>query len=442
MARFFKPQKRKVTDNSHKELHIRRLDHLGSGIAYWQDKPVFVEGALPDETVLVQLIEDKKQYARGRVMKRLSDNVQRVKPKCPLYQQCGGCHLQHLSHEGQVAAKQASLLELMTKFSQVSEFGSDVVAEPVVSAPFGYRRCARLGIMMDKKGGLQIGFRQKNSKVLVDVAHCPVLVDELNDILPSLRTLLTFLKSKKHLGHIELIAADNGPVVLLRHLSPLPKIDLDAIMSFSLQYNIMFYLEPESGQVISINGEMPYYILMDDKFTFSPKDFIQVNANVNTAMVEQALSWLDIQHNDRILDLFCGLGNFSLPLAQKAESVVGVEGIDDMVVRSEMNAKANHRDNVTFYQANLEEDVTQQIWAKAPFNKILLDPARAGASGVMTHILALKPERIVYVSCNPATLARDSKILLDKGYQLARLGMLDMFPQTGHLESMALFMKQ
>jgi 23S rRNA (uracil1939-C5)-methyltransferase len=174
---------------------------------------------------------------------------------------------------------------------------------------------------------------------------------------------------------------------------------------------------------------------------FSPKDFIQVNRNVNSLMVHQALDWLDVGPTDRVLDLFCGLGNFSLPLAKRAKALVGVEGVDEMVHRASDNALINQLNNASFYQANLEEDVTSMVWAQEHFNKILLDPARAGAAGVMQHVVNLNPERVVYVSCNPATLARDSQVLLKQGYQLERLGMLDMFPHTGHLESMALFIK-
>lgn len=196
---------------------------------------------------------------------------------------------------------------------------------------------------------------------------------------------------------------------------------------------------PEADVLNHVRGEEPFYLIDGTKIYFTPKDFIQVNRNVNEQMVEQALSWLDLNENDSVLDLFCGLGNFSLPLAKKVKTVVGIEGVDEMVQRAKLNAERNQLSNVSFYQANLEEEVSEQVWASTKFTKILLDPARAGAAGVMETVAKLKPQTVVYVSCNPATLARDSQLLIQHGFKLTRLGMLDMFPHTGHLESMALF---
>ncbi|WP_305830291.1 23S rRNA (uracil(1939)-C(5))-methyltransferase RlmD [Photobacterium leiognathi] len=438
MARFFKPQKRK-TDTKHKEITISRLDHLGAGIGHLNNKPVFIDGALPDETVVVQLTEDKKNYARARVIKRLKDSSARIKPHCPIYDQCGGCNLQHLSHQGQVIAKQQALTELMEKFA-ITEEGTTQVA-PIVGQSEHYRRCARFSVRMLPNGQMVFGFRKKQSKDIVDVTSCPVLATELDSLLPALRELLSGLKSRKHLGHVELVNADNGRVLLIRHLQPFNDKDLAAIKAFATEHQLMLFLAPSSDELEQVTGEQPYYDIEDVRLTFSPKDFIQVNRAVNQKMVEQAINWLDVQPQDRVLDLFCGLGNFSLPLARRAKAVVGVEGVDEMVARATANAVANRLDNATFYQANLDEDVTKLVWAQEQFDKILLDPARAGAAGVMQHIVNLAPSKVVYVSCNPATLARDSQILLQQGYKLARLGMMDMFPHTGHLESMALFVK-
>ncbi|WP_318456564.1 23S rRNA (uracil(1939)-C(5))-methyltransferase RlmD [Photobacterium leiognathi] len=438
MARFFKPQKRK-TDTKHKEITISRLDHLGAGIGHLNNKPVFIDGALPDETVVVQLTEDKKNYARARVIKRLKDSSARIKPHCPIYDQCGGCNLQHLSHQGQVIAKQQALTELMEKFA-ITEEGTTQVA-PIVGQSEHYRRCARFSVRMLPNGQMVFGFRKKQSKDIVDVTSCPVLATELDSLLPALRELLSGLKGCKHLGHVELVNADNGRVLLIRHLQPFTDKDLAAIKAFATEHQLMLFLAPSSDELEQVAGEQPYYDIEDVRLTFSPKDFIQVNRAVNQKMVEQAINWLDVQPQDRVLDLFCGLGNFSLPLARRAKAVVGVEGVDEMVARATANAVANRLDNATFYQANLDEDVTKLVWAQEQFDKILLDPARAGAAGVMQHIVNLAPSKVVYVSCNPATLARDSQILLQQGYKLARLGMMDMFPHTGHLESMALFVK-
>lgn len=441
MARFFKPQKRKVTDTKHKEITISRLDHLGAGIGHLDRKPVFIEGGLPGETVVVQLTEDKKQYARAKIIRRFNDSASRITPQCPIYNECGGCNLQHLSHQGQVEAKQQALGELMAKFAHASAPEGIAQVAPIISDEWQYRRCARFSVM-PAGNKLKIGFRKKQSKEIVDVAHCPVLAQSLNALLPSLRELLAQLQGKRHLGHVELVEADNGRVVLIRHLQPFSDKDMTTLKQFADQHQLMLYLAPTPDALEQISGPAPYYELDGLKLTFSPKDFIQVNREVNHKMVAQAIDWLAIAPSDRVLDLFCGLGNFSLPLAKQANTLVGVEGIDEMVHRASDNAKQNLLENTAFYQANLDDDVTAMAWAQEKFNKILLDPARAGAAGVMQHIVNLHPERVVYVSCNPATLARDSQVLLEQGYQLERLGMMDMFPHTGHLESMALFIKR
>lgn len=247
-------------------------------------------------------------------------------------------------------------------------------------------------------------------------------------------------EGKRQLGHVELVSADNGPLMVLRHTAALTVEDKRKLERFSHSSGVALYLAPESEILERVTGESPWYS-SDGRLTFSPRDFIQVNDGVNQPlqMVTTALAWLDVQPTDRVLDLFCGMGNFTLPLAKRAASVVGVEGVPALVAKGRENAAQNHLQNVTFFHENLEEDVTLQAWAKHGFDKFLLDPARAGAPGVMQHVIKLAPTRVVYVSCNPATLARDSEALLSAGYQIQRLAMLDMFPHTGHQESMVLF---
>ncbi|MCG7499074.1 23S rRNA (uracil(1939)-C(5))-methyltransferase RlmD [Vibrio sp. Of7-15] len=439
MARFFKPQKRTTVDKKHKAIMIERLDHAGAGIGFLDKKLIFVDGVLPGEKAVVQLTEQKKSYAKAKLIKLQSQSNERIEPFCQHYRQCGGCNLQHLSHEGQVAAKEASLAELMNKFA-----GADLKqAEAIVAGDKGYRRRARFSLMFDKNTKqLKMGFRKKQSKEIVDVRHCPVLVPSLDELLNELYALLSQLKAYKDLGHVELVEAENGRVCLLRHLKPLKEQDKTALLNFAQQHDLILYLASSPEHCERVVGDEPYYSMNGAKLNFSPQNFIQVNKTVNEKMVAQALQWLDVQKDDRVLDLFCGLGNFSLPLAQKASAVVGVEGVDEMVERATENAKQNQLSNAEFYQADLEQDITNQVWAKAKFSKILLDPARAGAAGVMEYVAELNAQSVVYVSCNPATLARDSQVLLQRGYKLHKLGMLDMFPHTGHLESMALFVKQ
>ncbi|RTF66740.1 23S rRNA (uracil(1939)-C(5))-methyltransferase RlmD, partial [Serratia marcescens] len=261
-------------------------------------------------------------------------------------------------------------------------------------------------------------------------------------LLAPVRACLSGLQAVRRLGHVELVLADNGPLLVLRHLDALKEADRQALLAFGEREKVAVYLAPDSERVEKLCGETPYYQVDGLRLDFSPRDFIQVNDVVNQQMVAQALEWLDIQPNDRVLDLFCGMGNFTLPLARRAAAVVGIEGVATLVANGQYNAHKNKLNNASFFHENLEDNVARQPWAAQGFDKVMLDPARAGAAGVMSHIVKLAPARVVYVSCNPTTLARDSNVLLNAGYRLARVRMLDMFPHTGHLESMALFINE
>lgn len=438
MARFFQPKKKTEINKKHQEINIVRLDHLGSGIAYQNKKPIFIDGALPNETVLFQLTENKSKYARGRLIKVLKSSEERVTPFCPHYARCGGCQLQHMEHQAQVRYKQETLKQLMDKFAGQSL----TLSAPIVCHHQHYRRRARFSLLWDKTNKeLVMGFRQKQSQDIVAIDHCPVLDNDLNVILEKINPVLRSFLKPEHLGHVELIKADNGLVVLLRHVKPLCDDDKGKLLQFAKQEDVTVYLMPESGMVELLAGNEPFYADAGMPVYFQPNHFIQVNKSVNTAMIQQALEWLDLSENDRVLDLFCGGGNFSLPMSQKVRKVVGVEGVDAMVEQATLNAQKNAVSNLAFYQANLEEDMIQSEWGREKFDKILLDPARAGAKGIIEQTYALGAKRIVYVSCNPATLARDSQSLLELGYRLEKLAMLDMFPHTSHLESMALFLR-
>lgn len=429
MAQFYSA-KRRVTTRQIITVTVNDLDPFGQGVARHQGKALFVSGLLPQEQAEVVLVEDKKQYARAQVKRRLSDSPQRQAPRCPHFGICGGCQQQHASVELQQQSKRAALARLMKR----------EVDDIIAASPWGYRRRARLSLnYQPKTQQLQIGFRKANSSEIVDVVQCPVLVPTLGALLPAVRECLSGLQSLRQLGHVELVQADNGPLMVLRHTAALPAADKEKLERFSQSHGLSLYLAPQSEILEQIRGEAPWYTSDGLRLVFSPRDFIQVNDGVNQLMVHTALEWLDIQPQDRVLDLFCGMGNFTLPLAKRAAQVVGVEGVPALVAKGQENAALNALHNVTFFHENLEEDVTRQAWAKHGFDKVLLDPARAGAAGVMLHIIKLAPRRVVYVSCNPATLARDSDVLLQAGYTIQRLAMLDMFPHTGHLESMVLF---
>ena len=434
MAQFYSA-KRRVTTRQIITVNVTDLDPFGQGVARHNGKALFIQGALPGEQVDVTITDDKRNFAQARVKRRLNDSPQRVVPRCPHFGVCGGCQQQHASIELQQQAKSRALARMMGTREAPAE-----VNEIISGSPWGYRRRARLGLnYLSKTQTLQMGFRKSQDSELVNIQHCPVLAPQLEALLEPLRHCLSDLKAVRRLGHVELVLADNGPLMVLRHLDALHDDDRQKLERFSHSTGVALFLAPDSETLTALGDDESCYHSDGLRLTFSPRDFIQVNDGVNQQMVTRAIEWLDIQPTDRVLDLFCGMGNFTLPLATRAESVVGVEGVAALVAKGEYNARHNSLKNVTFFHENLEDDVTRQPWAAQGFDKILLDPARAGAPGVMQHVIALAPKRVVYVSCNPTTLARDSEALLAAGYQLRQLAMLDMFPHTGHLESMALF---
>ncbi|MCE9886697.1 23S rRNA (uracil(1939)-C(5))-methyltransferase RlmD [Obesumbacterium proteus] len=435
MAQFYSPGRRVATRQTI-TVTATDLDPFGQGVARHNGKAIFISGLLPDEQAEVTLTEDKKQFARAKVKRLLTRSPERVAPRCPHFGICGGCQQQHASEPLQQRSKSASLQRLISR-----ETGLDIIPESVISGPeYGYRRRARLGLQFQpKQQQLVMGFRKSGSNDLVPVKACPVLAPALASLLQPLHECLAGMKAVRRLGHAELVLADNGPVLVLRHLDPLKEQDLARLHTFSAQHRVMLYLQGNEDELVKLCDDVPFYQVDGLRLFFSPRDFIQVNDAVNQRMVAQALEWLEVESTDRVLDLFCGMGNFTLPLAKRAKQVVGVEGVATLVANGLYNAQINALNNVEFFQHNLEDDVTRQPWAKLGFDKVLLDPARAGAAGVMDHIVKLAPQKVVYVSCNPTTLARDSQILIAAGYRMDRVRMLDMFPHTGHLESMALF---
>jgi len=444
MAQFFKAApKNSIKSRILKNVLVEKLDHQGRGIAFFQSKPLFIDGALQGEKLDVKITENKKRYSKATIMAVNQASDYRVSPTCPHYDQCGGCHLQHTSQEKQISIKQDGLLDLFSRFAKQTPIELDAA---IKSEPWGYRRSARFGVQFNRKSKkVEMGFRRALSNELIDQKVCPVLKAPLEVLIVPLKALLNSLNSKTDLGHIEMIWSDQGVVVLLRHLKALPKNDIVLIEQFSAQHHVNFFSQPTKSDLICLSGEshLSYQLAeWQSTLNFIATDFLQVNEIVNQKMVKQALSWLELAKQDKVLDLFCGLGNFTLPIATQVDSVVGVEGVQKMVDRASENAQSNEIDNATFFQADLSaEHLSKQVWANNHFNKVLLDPARAGALASIPFIISLKPSHVVYVSCDPVTLARDSQQLLENGYKLAKLGVLDMFPQTGHIESMALFIK-
>ncbi|CAJ1795743.1 23S rRNA (uracil(1939)-C(5))-methyltransferase RlmD [Aeromonas salmonicida] len=437
MAQFFKPQK-KSTQPQRIEFTVDSLDHHCVGIGRHQGKAIFIEGALPGEQVKARILDDKKQYAHAALQQVVTPAANRIAPFCNHYRECGGCNAQHLGEADQQAAKEAGLVSLFERLGQIKA----PVLEPVLTGESrAYRRVCRLAIKFDKNGRCtRVGFRRRQSNDLVEIEGCPVLAEPLSALIAPLRECLNRLKSQRELGHAELIQAEQGIMMLLRHTGRPNEADRALLVAFAKSQGIDLYLQAAAERIEPLHQVFqPSYSLDGLSLAFAPGDFIQVNGPINQSMVAQALAWLGASKDDKVLDLFCGIGNFTLPLARQAREVVGVEGDLAMVARAEENARRNGIDNARFYKADLSGDIVGMSWAREGFDLVLLDPARPGALEVMGHVVKLSPKRVVYVSCNPVTLARDSQVLVKGGYRLVRLGMLDMFPHTGHLESMALF---
>lgn len=420
------------------KLKIERLANDGRGIAFVEGRTWFVAGALPEEEVEARVLGARSQVVEARVERIFTSSPLRRAEACAHAKQCGGCSLQHLPHGEQLALKQRLLAE---QLSRVGGLEPQVWAAPLVGPELAYRRRARIAVRWDAKAKrLEVGFRAASSQDIVAIDACPVLVQPLQPIMSGLAALLRGLDKPQVVGHVELFQG-TASAVLVRHTAPLPEADLARLRSFCAAHQAQLWLQGE-GAPQPVDGEQGLGYRLDTwglELQYRPGDFIQVNAPVNEAMVVQALDWLAPTADERVLDLFCGLGNFALPLARQVREVVAVEGVAAMVERGAQNAAANGLGNLHFHQADLSNPLLDAPWAAEGFSAVLLDPPRDGAWEVVRRLGALGAKRVLYVSCNPATLARDAAELVKQGYRLKRAGILDMFPQTAHVEAMALF---
>ena len=430
-------------------LDIEKLSHEGRGIGHHEGKVMFVEGALPGEQVEAMLTNRRESFDEAKLHAILQAAPERITPACEYADICGGCSLQHFDAQAQMAFKQDMLLEKLAH--AVPDVSFDVL-EPLTGPVLGYRRKARLAVRyVHKKEQVLVGFREKQSTFITNMDDCKVLDPRLAVLLPALSALIGSMESFRHIPQIEVAAGDpdeSGCTVALvfRHLQALPSQDQDKLLAFGEEKGVAIYLQP--GGLDTVHRIYPgagedrlYYQLPDAglRMAFHPNDFTQVNAEINRQMIARALSLLELTDNDRVLDLFCGLGNFTLPLAKRCGHATGVEGSEVMVGRAQENGAANGIGNAEFHSADLSRPMAGAAWLAEGFDKILLDPPRSGAWEVLPDIVTLRPERIVYVSCNPATLARDTEFLVEQGYLLSCAGAMDMFPQTAHVEAMALF---
>ena len=425
------------------ELDITDLSHDGRGVAHHEGKAVFVRGALAGERVVARITQRHRHYDDAQVDAVLSASPDRVQPRCPHFGLCGGCALQHLSPAAQIAAKQRVLAE---NFKRIGHVTPRRWLEPLTSAVWGYRRKGRLSVKyVDKKGKALVGFREENGRYVADLSRCEVLTPSVGERIEAIAQLVGGLQGVREIPQIEIAAGDDTTALIFRHLQPLSESDRAALIAFAQAHALAIYLQPGGNDSVHpLWPEQPRLAFRIDaadvELEFRPLDFIQVNSAMNEAMIGHALALLDPQPTERVLDLFCGLGNFTFPLARRSAHVVGVEGEHGLVQRAKENADRNGIANVEYHVANLLEDQRDTPWARQRFDKILLDPPRSGAAAVFDYLPKKDCGRIVYVSCHPASLARDAGILVDRhGFKLKAAGVMDMFPHTAHVESIALF---
>ncbi|MDH3220954.1 MAG: 23S rRNA (uracil(1939)-C(5))-methyltransferase RlmD [Gammaproteobacteria bacterium] len=432
--RFRSPEPRLVTIDS--------MSHEGRGIARVNGKTVFVFGALQGETVRIQVQQSNRGFDQATTLEVLEPSPKRIQPRCAAFQSCGGCSLQHLDNEDQLILKQQALLDMFAHAG--IEF--DHLIPALRGKAWGYRKKARLGVKyVARKGRVLVGFRERNAPFIADMRSCEVLLPEVGHRLDLLADMIGRLDARAQIPQIEVAANDDDVQLVFRHLQPLSEHDLALLRDFGSEHGFLVQLQP--GGPETVHNLYPERQLLEFdpvgdgriRIGFNAVDFVQVNSEINRGMVAQALELLDLQPEDRVLDLFCGLGNFTLPMAQRCLRVTGIEADQAMVARARASAIANKIDNTEYFVGDLSSPEPELQWMQASYDKILLDPPRSGAIDIAHHIGRFNALRIVYVSCQPSSLVRDAGIICTQGYHMTYLGIMDMFPQTAHVESMAVF---
>lgn len=433
------------------EVEITAMSNEGRGIAHVDDRTIFIDQALLGERVLFKYTKLSKNIAEGRTVEVLQASQERVEPKCNAFEMCGGCSLQHMRPDAQVALKQSMLLDQLAHY----KVSPAVVLAPLLGPEYGYRTKARLGVRyVDKKEKVLVGFRERSSSFITDTTRCEVLHPSVGEIIEQLAECINRLDAKSTIPQIEVAVGDNQTVLVFRHMEALSATDRQLLAGFCKLHSLVCYLQagkPDALELLQPEKVEPLYYLLPDidpsnadlKIEFQPSDFTQVNPEINKRMVANAIDYLKLNKNDEVLDLFSGLGNFSLAMARHCRKVTAVEGSLVMVKKARDNAALNNISNTEFIYADLySEDVLAAPWLKQKYNKILLDPPRSGAAAILPVLKKMGAEVIVYVSCHPATLARDAVVLVnDLGYKLTQAGIMNMFPHTGHVESIAVFEK-
>jgi len=424
------------------EAQVTGLTHVGEGVVHG-GKTAFVAGALPGERIRFQRTRRHRQHDDAELLDVLQASAQRVIPRCPHFGVCGGCVLQHLSPPAQLAAKESELRDALTRVARAAPARW---LSPLEGPHWGYRRRARLGAkFVRKKGAVVVGFRERAAPLIAQLRACDVLAPPAGALIAPLAALLTGLGIRERVPQIEVAVAANGTAFVLRVLAPPSGEDEARLEEFAAEHGVRIYLQPaglDSVHELGRAGDPLNYRLprFDLELQFAPTDFIQVNAAVNEALVQRAVELLELTPQARVLDLYCGLGNFSLPLARHAAQVVGVEGDPALIARARGNALHNGLGNAEFHVADLAAAPEADLpWLRHPYTHVLLDPPRTGAREVLAAVARLAPQRLLYISCHPGTLARDLGVLVhDHGFTLAAAGVVDMFPHTAHIESLAL----
>jgi 23S rRNA (uracil1939-C5)-methyltransferase len=454
------------------EADVVDLAHDGRGVARVDGKAVFIEGALPGERVRFRIFKRRRQLDEAGLVEVLTPSPDRVVPKCPHFGLCGGCSLQHLSPAAQLAAKQHQLLENLERIGRVRP---ERVLDPLRGPEWGYRRRARLGVKyVHKKGRVLSGFRERDKPYVADLRRCEVILERFATLPEDLATLVGTLALREDIPQVEVAAGDGGgghphavytgaagadavhtgaagadalgPAALVfRVMKPVPADDVDKLLAFGAKHGVQIFLQTGGLETVKpLRNDYPplTYSVDENRVTleFGPVDFIQVNRDINASMVTAAIELLKPGSSDSVLDLFCGLGNFTLSLGARAAKVVGVEGDAVLVDKARANAQRNGIGNAQFHVDNLFEPQGLGTWADDPYDLVLLDPPRAGASEIMIRMAHWRPRRVVYISCHPGSLARDAAILVEgQGFKLIGAGVMDMFPHTTHVESIAVF---
>lgn len=425
------------------ELSITDLSHDGRGIARHNDKVVFVQNALPGETVMAQLNRRTRHFDEATAQSIENASTDRVEPACEFYDRCNGCTMMHVSDVKQIDFK---FNTLKSNFEKMADLQPVRWLPHLSDRHWHYRRRARLSVKwVPGKDKVLVGFREKNGRFVADMDYCLVLEKPLADLIKPLQELVMAMTIKTHIPQVECAMSDQQPALIMRHMRPLPDEDITRLKEFAKAHDIQLFLQSKGPDTVTpiqpdysaLSFDLPQHNL---RYEFLPNDFIQVNQVMNEKMIDRVLSIMNLNKQSKVLDLFCGLGNFTLPIARHSQEIIGVEGDQQLVERARHNAEINNLSNVSFFTADLTKDHSQSAWFQQDFSHVLIDPPRSGAWDILPLIASTSAKTLVYVSCHPASLARDSQRLVDDlGFTMQSAGVMDMFPHTSHVESMAVF---